>query len=280
MAGRGCTIVVKLLGGSTGDGEVEELSLPVALHSPLQVLKEQLASIVGIPVAAQVLILCNLSDPDRNSDVLLTGREGSTLRSCGIRNGSTLTLHALGISNERKMKLANEAWAKKGAQAESEEHRITLSTEITAAEANHRYLVTIRYCCDVTTLRASMLTFYSYNGVIFDVQSHGPYEVLVHSVSIAGMLGRVVRRITAMPHPSCPYRCIAWGAVAYLCERPALGGEPAGAAVGGALVGGERDHRAGRLGVRGGSHLLAIMGQAGRGTVYCASATTLARAVR
>lgn len=139
MAGRGCTIIIKLLGGSTGNGEVEELCLPVALHSPLQVLKEQLMDIVGIPIPAQVLILCDLTDPDRNSDVLLTGREGSTLRQCGIRNGSTLTLHALGLSNELKQKLTRDAWSKKaGGLDPNEPPRIVLSTPITAAEANHR----------------------------------------------------------------------------------------------------------------------------------------------
>jgi hypothetical protein len=142
MSGRGCTIVIKLLGGSTGDGEVEELSLPVALHSPLQVLKEQLMGIVGIPVQAQVLILCNLSDPDRNSDVLLMGRDASTLRACGIRNGSTLTLHALGISNERKLKLSQEAWSKKRGSLE-EVPRLTLQTHTSAADANHRCVVYI-----------------------------------------------------------------------------------------------------------------------------------------
>ena len=37
----------------------------------------------------------------------------------------------------------------------------------------------------------------SYNGVIFDVESTGPYEVDILSISIAGMLNRVVweRRI-------------------------------------------------------------------------------------
>ncbi len=34
----------------------------------------------------------------------------------------------------------------------------------------------------------------SYNGVIFDVESHGPFEVDLVSVSIAGMLGRVVSK--------------------------------------------------------------------------------------
>ena len=38
MAGRGCTINVQLLDGSR-DGGVEEISLPVALHSPLEVVQ-------------------------------------------------------------------------------------------------------------------------------------------------------------------------------------------------------------------------------------------------
>ena len=140
MSGRGCTIIIKVLGGSSGVGEVEEISLPVALHSPLQVLKEQLMDIVGIPLPAQVLILCDLTDPDRNSDVLLTGREGSTLRSCGIRNGSTLTLHALGISAEQKQKLAKNALLNKVEKEDpNAPPKIILATPITAAEANHRY---------------------------------------------------------------------------------------------------------------------------------------------
>jgi hypothetical protein len=36
-------------------------------------LKEQLHSLTGIPIADQVLILCDLSDPERNSDRLLQG---------------------------------------------------------------------------------------------------------------------------------------------------------------------------------------------------------------
>lgn len=140
MAGRGCTITIKVLGGSTGNGEVEDLSLPVALHSPLQVLKEQLMDIIGIPTEDQVLILCDLSDPDRNSDRLLNGRDFDTLRACGIRNGSTLTLHALGISAEQKQKLTKDAMAGKvPVKSPNDKPRHVLSTPITAAEANHRY---------------------------------------------------------------------------------------------------------------------------------------------
>jgi hypothetical protein len=138
MSGRGVSIIVKVLGGATGNGETEELSLPVALHSPLQVLKEQLEDIVGIPSQDQVLILCDLTDPDRNSDVLLNGRDFLTLRQCQIKSGSTLTLHALGVSAEKKQQMTRDALAKKEASDLDEKPRQILATPITAAEANHR----------------------------------------------------------------------------------------------------------------------------------------------
>jgi hypothetical protein len=140
MSGRGCTITIKILGGSTGNGEVEDMSLPVALHSPLLVLKEQLMDIVGIPLQDQVLILCDLTDPDRNNDKLLNGRDHNTLRTCGIMNGSTLTLHALGISAEQKQQLTKDAMSNKKADCKdkNEKPRITLSTPIGAADADHR----------------------------------------------------------------------------------------------------------------------------------------------
>ena len=184
MAGRGCTITVKVLdSGSNNNGKHEsddDLSLPVALHSPLEVLKQQLVEIIGIPIQDQVLILCNLNDPDRNSDILLTGRDFMTLHSCGIKNGSVLTLHALGLSSELKQKLMKEALLKKidNNNNENKNNKIihTLTTHITAAKANH-----------------------SYNGVIFDIQGIGPYEINVLSISIGGMLGRI--RVFARDRP-------------------------------------------------------------------------------
>ena len=104
MAGRGCTVIVQLLNPSVGDGNeaatgngVEEISLPVALHSPLFVFKERLQELCGIDVPDQVLILCDLTDPDRNNDLLLS-QDYTTikLRDCGFKSGSVLTLHALG----------------------------------------------------------------------------------------------------------------------------------------------------------------------------------------
>ena len=75
MAGRGCTVCVTILGGSeiysassASRSQNEELSLPVALHSPLSVLKEQLEELTGIAAADQVVILCDLTDVERNND--------------------------------------------------------------------------------------------------------------------------------------------------------------------------------------------------------------------
>jgi hypothetical protein len=180
MAGRGCTVTVTILGGSeaastTNASTNEELSLPVALHSPLSVLKEQLEVLTGIPSADQVVILCDLSDVERNNDTLLEGRDYMTLRECGIRNGAAMTVHALGLSAERyaaerkqKMQKASESEDENKYVREEDKKRI-LATKITAAKADH-----------------------SYNGVLFDVKCNGPYEVDLLSVSVGGMLGRVV----------------------------------------------------------------------------------------
>lgn len=137
MAGRGCVILVKILGGANGQGETEDMYLPVALHSPLEVLKQQLYQLVSIPPRDQVLILCDLTDPERNSDRLLTGMDILPLRECGIRNGSVLTLHALGVSAERSQLMIAEAFATRTDSNQSGIRHV-LETEITAADANHR----------------------------------------------------------------------------------------------------------------------------------------------
>ena len=180
MAGRGCTVSVTILGASqvsssTGAPTNEELSLPVALHSPLSVLKEQLEVLTGIPTADQIVILCDLTDAERNNDRLLEGRDYMTLRECGIRNGAVMTLHALGLSAERyaaerkkTMQKATKTEDNSICVREEDKKRV-LATKITAAKANH-----------------------SYNGVLFDVKCNGPYEVDLLSVSVGGMLGRVV----------------------------------------------------------------------------------------
>ena len=175
---RGGTITVQILG--SGISEVEEISLPVALHSPLEVLRDQLATLSEISKIDQVLILCDLTDAERNRDVLLAGRDHMTLRDCGIKNGSVLTLHALGMSAEKKQLLAKEALQKmkekENRWADEKEEVHVLETHTAPHEANH-----------------------SYNGIIFDIETTGAYEVDILSLSFGGMLGRV--RIFARDRP-------------------------------------------------------------------------------
>ena len=90
-----------------------------------------------------------------------------SLRECGIRPGSTLTLHALGMSAEKKQQMTEQAFATMKAESENE-GTVVLDTPTTAEQADH-----------------------SYNGIIFDVACNGPYEVDLLSIFIAGMLSRV-----------------------------------------------------------------------------------------
>jgi hypothetical protein len=162
---------------SVGEDETEEVSLPVALHSPLHVLKEQLEELSGITQPSQVLILCDLDDPDRNRDVLLTGREYESLFDIGIRNGSYLTLHRVG-ANRRQEDVDAELLPADEAVAPGEE-TFTVSSGITAAMADH-----------------------SYNGILFDIEAKSPFEVDITSIHVGGMLGRVVSRLLLFWHMS------------------------------------------------------------------------------
>ncbi len=162
MAGRGCTITVQVLSSSSAD----EMSLPVALHSPIEVLRGQLEHLTNIPVSKQVLILCDMSDPDRNNDELLDQRN-MTLRSLGLKNGSVLTLHSISLEDDSLMSNRKNV-LKKMMTPEMDPNLNKLSTRITASQANH-----------------------SYNGIIFDVKSLDANEIHVTSLHIGGMLGRV-----------------------------------------------------------------------------------------
>ncbi len=166
MAGRGCTILVKVLASDRS----EDLTLPVALHSPLEVLRDQLVTLTNIQINDQVLILCDLSDPERNNDVVLERQNDNlSLRECGLQHGSVLTLHALGLSAEQRTVVLKSDLKHKMNALEAERPTLTLTTRISPARADH-----------------------SYNGVIFDIETRGPYEVDVVSISVGGMLGRVV----------------------------------------------------------------------------------------
>lgn len=126
-------------------------------------MRDHLQELTGISSASQVLILCDLSDPDRNRDVLLTGRDYESLFECGIREDSFLTLHPIGIIRQPSQSHEKKTEIDDGPDV------YAILTPITPAQADH-----------------------SYNGVIFDVESKGIYENEVISISFGGMLGRVV----------------------------------------------------------------------------------------
>ena len=174
MSRRGAVVTVQLINPTAlSEGGMQEMVLPVALHSPLIVFKQQLLACTGIEPSGQVLILCDLNDPDRNSDVQLdSSYDNMTLRDCRFVNGSVLTLHALGISNERAQQIQTEAQARRveaelAAEQMYKDSRM-LHTPVTSAQANH-----------------------SFNGIIFDIRSKDAHEVEVLSISLGGMLGRI-----------------------------------------------------------------------------------------
>ena len=161
MAGRGCTIEIRIhrstsssatnsvnttgnnLGtgtNTTGDtgSDLEQnwnvIHLPVALHSPLLVLKEQLELISQISVQRQILILLDLTDPDRNSDVLLDNRDSYSLRDIGIRQKSVLTLHSLGGTNLSETRVNTIT---KNEKVHEKMHII--ATRVNAAKADHSF---------------------------------------------------------------------------------------------------------------------------------------------
>lgn len=173
MAGRGCSVKIQILRQEDGqDVFTDEINLPVALHSPLSVLKELLQDVAHIIVANQVLILCDLTDPDRNRDVHLdSSRDELTLFQCGVQQGSVLALHALGLNTASISRFDDLHKNRKEAAVNSDPRPIqTVSTAIKPDRANH-----------------------SYNGIIFDVACKSPFEIDVVSVAVGGMLGRVVR---------------------------------------------------------------------------------------
>jgi hypothetical protein len=169
----------------------------VALHSPLEVLRDQLESLTNIPVADQVLILCNLSDPERNSDVLLRGRDHMSLRDCGIRNNSVLTLHALGQQAQNGMSMEAIMRARSSSAGEPPAQPSCSSASSSPRKDSPRSPRSPRNVFEddkYTTLETNVDAAHadhSYNGIIFDIISTGPYEIELKSIHIGGMLGRI-----------------------------------------------------------------------------------------
>ena len=170
MAGRGCNIFLRVH-RSSELFHSDEHTLPVALHSPLSVLKDHIVNITGIPYMEQQVAL--VEEGERSvGGVMPMENEWRTLREYGVRDGSVVKVQPSGgFSVEYtpgettdKSQIEN-APARVGA---SMLRKSTLATAILARQADH-----------------------SYNGILFDVTTKGPYCVSITSISVAGMLGRV-----------------------------------------------------------------------------------------
>lgn len=150
------------------------LPLFVALHTPLQVLRGQLLEQTGIAPDEQVLILCDLNDKDRNHDQVLDSQfDHYSLYDCNIREGSVFSLHPVGLKAAGDGDVGDDEKEDTDTLSPPLETYV-VSTPISAAQADH-----------------------SYNGIIFDIEAKGPYELNILSLSVGGMLGRVVRLLPA-----------------------------------------------------------------------------------
>jgi len=169
MSGRGVSFTVRLEG-------LHDIPVDAALHTALGIFKQMLEQQLRrrghhFPSEQQVLILLDLSDPDRNHDTELRDDE-VTLRQHGIRQGSVISLHLLGsapaLARAAQDVSSTSPSQQRQLQAAAAGEPTRLWTPVLPAQADH-----------------------SYNGVIFDIASKGPNEVAILSLSAGGMLGHV-----------------------------------------------------------------------------------------
>jgi hypothetical protein len=148
----------------------------------------------------QVLVLRHPSND--NLDIQLEGDdEELSLRECGVTNNSLLTLHSLYTCappppHAHAQLRSPCRWVGSSAWGglllvlflRSGPDTLTRKEEGSAeegAEMNGMPLYTL------TTRLGPKEADHSYNGIIFDVESKAPYEVVVTAVWVAGMLGNV-----------------------------------------------------------------------------------------
>jgi hypothetical protein len=222
MSGRGCTITVQL------DNPRRDLKLSVGLHTPLHVLKTQLARVTNIRESNQVLILLDLSDPMRNSDVMLEAEEVDrySLREIGICEGSTLSLHFIrapagaasasmsvgedGSPRRRARGIGAASGGRSSRDAAEDGDEIawlpepespqrwwrTSSANVPSAEDRWReereaLLARLATTHMVSTVEPPQNADHSYNAVMFNITNTSACTVEITAIHIAGMLGLV-----------------------------------------------------------------------------------------
>lgn len=141
MAGRGSVIYIKLLGDLAQLFTAEDIPYEVAMHTPLHVFKDQLAARFKVPTPDQVLQLCDRRILDGSKDILLNGKDGLTLQSCGIREGSLLSLHSLNIMSISKDSTSSSSKKENKSKSNPLLPILNIITKVPPNIADHRYYI-------------------------------------------------------------------------------------------------------------------------------------------
>ena len=205
MSGRGARFTVVV-----DDVEIE---LNCALHTPLWVLKRQLADRTGTAPEQMALVRQTAKD----DSVLLQGFEDGSLRDHGIRRGSTLIMTVLDALGSRKpmaparMPGPNDSVtdrhgrthrgppkivcldgvserARRQTRAWLERERLNRAWERREAAMAKSIVGEPQ---QVATAVAPKDADHSFSGIVFDVEAKGSTEVIVDAVHVGGMLGEV-----------------------------------------------------------------------------------------
>ena len=174
---------------------ISSFNLSVALHSPLEVLQERLYQLTGITRAQQELSMSDraMIDPDRTLREYGT-REGSVVKirprmftaskGAGAGAGAGAGTGTGAGTGARSSSLSSSCWS---AGAGAEEKAAESNAPASVISRRHRHLHAGLLTTPVTPSQSN----HSYNGILFDVQAKGPHEVIIKSLCVGGMLGRV-----------------------------------------------------------------------------------------
>ncbi len=202
MSGRGVSFVVMV-----DDVEIERTC---AAHTPLWILKQQLAELTGVAPSAQAIVRQTARD-----DSELLEDDSLSLGSHGVRCGSVLIMTLLRsaahhvvpnsetISPKQEMAatlrgmpdLAADADLEHVAMRARQQTRTWLIAEkrqselIALARARAASVVGEREIAETEITAAD--ADHSYSGIVFDVEAKGSTEVVIDAVHVAGMLGEV-----------------------------------------------------------------------------------------
>ena len=187
-----------------------EIERTCAAHTPLWILKQQLAELTGVAPSSQAIVRQTAKD-----DSELLEDDSLSLDSHGVRCGTILIMTLLRSA-------ADQAPPGPGERSPEQEMAATLrdmpdlatdaDAELVAARARrqtHAWLVAEKRKHDLMALARARAASavgeraiaeteigpadadHSYSGIVFDVEAKGSTEVVIDAVHVAGMLGEV-----------------------------------------------------------------------------------------